>query len=136
MRPTVSAGKKGHTWATFNIRNPPILQNRNEYGCDHLQVNCIQYTIKEAPHHGDDDTHHREEGVQGEFFNQQYDSTIQQERTVKKLKPGTKYILTLKADYNTSPGDSIVSKDIEFHTLPLTGIFQSSWCIQLHLEYH
>jgi hypothetical protein len=139
VRPSISLAQNGQKSATFDISYPPLLDNKREYGCERLQVKHVQYARREIPHGRDGDPSQREQGAEDSFISfkqctkSRSASDMQQQPMVKKLKPGTKYAMKLRAEYNN--GDFMESKEIEFETLPYTDCQNCFFCFGFLSNY-
>ena len=118
VRPRISVDARKQTSVTFKTYPSPLQNNG-------FQVVGIQYARREVPQGNGNISNRRERWDEGEFVSLKgwtsggAASNLEQQATVKKLKPGMKYAMKLRAEYNT--GDFMESDEIAFETLAYTG---------------
>ena len=125
VRPTLKCNTTEQNSVTINSTKPLILENKDKFACQTLELTKIRYTIRKAPQDGNDG-----KGKEAKYldFTPSYPSDdnaatpggpAQSQRTVKGLKVGTKYFVTGQVEYNN--GEIIESEEIPFETRPYTG---------------
>lgn len=138
MRPTLECVIEGQFSATLNIIEPLILQRKEIFACQDLEITRIRYLIRKVPQDGTDDRGRQEHGASAEFtdFKPPISSTENaatpsqtqpNHRMITKLKAGKKYCMRLQAE--CSNGETIESDELTFNTNPYRGIYYKLYSI-------
>lgn len=104
--------------ATISIAGPVLLENRQSYACEDINLNGVKYYICEMP--GDEEVI----GTYIDFREQCIPTEAQpQSRTIPNLRPDTRYLITLRTEY--SNGDCVESNPMQIKTQPYTGMLNN-----------
>ena len=129
VQPQIEILQRKRNYISLVDPTPQFLQSNSDYRAQDIQITVtdIKYAIQRVPHGGRGNETQRNQDTSSVFKSFRNDSTNgatlpahPRQVIVDGLEPGTTYWIKLRARYST--GEIVESGEIEFETLPLTGI--------------